>query len=54
MSKWDKLILRIKSLDRNMRFEELQKVLEFYGYKINAPRLCCIGKRNCRNGGKEA
>jgi predicted RNA binding protein YcfA (HicA-like mRNA interferase family) len=38
MSKWDKLILRIKSLDKNMRFEELQKVLEFYGYQIYAPR----------------
>ena len=38
MSKWDKLILRIKSLDKNMRFEELQKVLESYGYKMERPR----------------
>ena len=38
MSKWDKLILRIKSLDKNMRFEELQKVLEAYGYEMNAPK----------------
>lgn len=38
MSKWDKLILRIKSLDKNMRFEELQKVLEAYGYKMERPK----------------
>ena len=38
MSKWDKLILRIKSLDKNMRFEELQKILETYGYKMERPR----------------
>lgn len=38
MSKWDKLILRIKSLDKNMRFEELQKVLKAYGYEMNAPK----------------
>ena len=37
MSKWDKLIQRIKSLDKNLRFEEIQKVLEFYGYKAKAP-----------------
>ena len=36
MSKWDKLILRIKSLDKNMRFEELQKVLEAYGYQMSS------------------
>ena len=36
MSKWDKLILRIKSLDKNMRFEELQKVLEAYGYEMSS------------------
>ena len=38
MSKWDKLILRIKFLDKNMRFEELQKVLEAYGYKMERPK----------------
>ena len=38
MSKWDKLILRIKSLDKSMRFEELQKVLEAYGYKMERPK----------------
>ena len=37
MSKWDKLIQRIKSLDKNLRFEEIQKVLEYYGYRVKAP-----------------
>lgn len=37
MSKWDKLIQRIKSLDKNIRFEEIQKVLEYYGYEAKAP-----------------
>ncbi len=38
MSKWEKLLLRILSIDKNMRFEELRRVLEFYGYEMNAPR----------------
>lgn len=38
MSKWDKLIQRIKSLDKNIRFEEIQKVLEYFGYEANVPR----------------
>ena len=37
MSKWDKLIARILLLDKNMRFVELRKVLESYGYKMNGP-----------------
>lgn len=38
MSKWDKLLARICSLSKDLRFEELRKVLESYGYKMNAPR----------------
>ena len=38
MSKWDKLLRRILSLSKDMRFEELKKVLESYGYEMNAPR----------------
>lgn len=38
MSKWDKLLFRIKSLSKDLRFEELRKVLEEYGYAMNAPR----------------
>ena len=38
MSKWDKLILRICSLSKDLRFSELQKVIESYGYRMDAPR----------------
>ena len=38
MSKWDKLIARICNLSKDLRFNELRKVLESYGYKMNAPR----------------
>ena len=34
MSKWDKLLMRICTLSRDLRFDELRKVLESYGYKI--------------------
>ena len=37
MSRFDKLLQRIKSLDKNMRFEELKKVLEYYGYTMSGP-----------------
>lgn len=38
MSKWDKLLARIVLLSKDLRFEELRKVLESYGYEMNAPR----------------
>ena len=38
MSKWDKLLMRICTLSRDLRFDELRKLLESYGYKMNAPR----------------
>lgn len=38
MSKWDKLINRINFLLKNLRFDELRKILEFYGYNMNAPK----------------
>jgi len=37
MSKWDKLLKRILSLSKDMRFQELKKVLEYYGYQMTAP-----------------
>ena len=37
MSQFDKLLQRIRELDKNMRFEELQKVLEHYGYTMSGP-----------------
>ena len=38
MSKWDKLIMRIRNLSSDLRFDELRKILESYGYEMNAPR----------------
>lgn len=38
MSKWDKLLARICSLSKDIRFDELRKVLENYGYEMNAPK----------------
>lgn len=38
MSSWDKLLARIRSLDKDLRFDELRKVLEEYGYTMKMPR----------------
>ena len=38
MAQWDKLLKRIKSLDKDMRFAELKKVLESYGYVSSQPK----------------
>ena len=38
MSRWSKLLKKICSLSTDMRFEELRKVLESYGYKMYSPR----------------
>lgn len=38
MSKWDKLLEKIYSLSKDMRFNELRKVLESYGYQMSQPR----------------
>lgn len=37
MSQIDKLLKRILSLDKNIRFDELRKVLESYGYTMTGP-----------------
>lgn len=37
MSQFDKLLQKIRNLDPGLRFDELRKVLEAYGYKMNAP-----------------
>lgn len=37
MSKWEKLLQKIVGLSRDMRFDELRKVLESYGYQMYAP-----------------
>lgn len=38
MSKWGKLLMKILSLSKDLRFKELRKVLESYGYVMNAPK----------------
>lgn len=35
MSKWDKLINKICNLSKDVRFDELKKILEEYGYEID-------------------
>ena len=37
MSKWEKLLRRILSLSKDLRFDELRRVLEDYGYTMHAP-----------------
>ena len=38
MAQWDKLLGKIKSLDKDMRFAELKKVLQSYGYTVYQPK----------------
>ncbi len=38
VSKWEKLLEKICALSKELRFEELRRVLEFYGYTMTAPR----------------
>jgi len=38
MSKWDKLLAEVRGLSPDLRFEELKKILEYYGYTMSAPR----------------
>lgn len=38
VTKWDKLIAKILTLSKDLRFDELRKVLESYGYEMHAPR----------------
>lgn len=38
MSKWDKLLEKVLNLSSDIRFEELKKILEEYGYEMYAPK----------------
>ena len=38
MSKFEKLIEDLLSLSRDMRFDEIQKILEYYGFVMKQPR----------------
>ena len=52
MSKWDKLLEKICSLSKDMRFNQLRKVLESYGYEMHQPKEgsshCTFRKEGCR------
>lgn len=37
MSKFDKLLQRIRQLDKGLRFDEVKKVLVSYGYTLRFP-----------------
>ena len=38
MSQWEKLLQRISTLSKDLRFDELRKILESYGYTMTAPK----------------
>lgn len=38
MSKWDKLLYRISSLSNDLRFDEVRRILESFGYSARVPR----------------
>ncbi|MBO5568416.1 MAG: type II toxin-antitoxin system HicA family toxin [Clostridia bacterium] len=38
MSSWDKLLMRILTLSNDLRFAELRRVLEEYGYEMKQPK----------------
>ena len=44
MSQWDKLLERVLKLAPDLRFEDLRKILESYGYEMKAPGG---GSSNC-------
>ena len=52
MSRWDKLLSRICALSKDIRFDELKKVLESYGYEMHEPRggssHCTFRKAGCQ------
>lgn len=37
MSKWDKLLSRIVALSNDLRFDEVRRILESYGYCVKTP-----------------
>ena len=51
MTRWDKLLERICSLSNDLRFDELRRVLQSYGYEMHNPRggssHCTFRKPGC-------
>ena len=37
MGQWEKLLEKVRSLSSDIRFEELKKILESYGYSMKSP-----------------
>lgn len=37
MSQWEKLLKRIYTLSKDLRFDEVRKILERYGYTMDSP-----------------
>jgi hypothetical protein len=38
MSQFEKLLKRIHNLSNDLRFSEIKKILEYYGYTMSSPR----------------
>ncbi len=38
MSKWEKLLLKLRNISDDLTFEELRKILLSYGYEESQPR----------------
>ena len=51
MTQWDKLLQRICTLSKDLRFHEIRKVLERYGYEMHSPSSgsshCTFRKAGC-------
>lgn len=51
MSKWDKLIVKITTFSREVRFSEIKKILESFGYEMRMPKggssHCTFRKKGC-------
>lgn len=51
MSQWDKLLQKILTFTPDIRFEELKKILEHYGYEMKTPKggssHCTFRKFGC-------
>jgi len=50
MSKWDKLIHNILNMSKEIRFDELKKVLEHYGYEGRKPASGSSHWTFCKKG----
>ncbi len=51
MSQWEKLLNKVLDLSPDVRFEELKKILEHYGYVMTQPKSgsshCTFRKAGC-------